>query len=186
MSDQYWEELKEGRSPIAENPPPTIRRHTTTTTRYLSKRAAMTPDKRAMLVHDLGEGSCVLDERVHHESIAHAMKRAADALEADGIEITGLQGELAERTEQLAAAAVALEDFGEHRCILSRRDAGEPREDGYYQKIAGTWYRSDALPACDCGLTAAIDAARVAPRTATARNTQLSHETRATPKETSK
>jgi hypothetical protein len=62
--------------------------------------------------------------------------------------------ELVGRCKRLAESLAALEEYAEHApdCILSRWEAGEPREDGYYVKYAGVWYPSDERPQCNCGL----------------------------------
>lgn len=56
------------------------------------------------------------------------------------------------------ALASALERFGHHdsSCCLSQITAGEPREDGYYHLVRGKWYRSDSMPACECGFSDAL------------------------------
>ena len=58
-----------------------------------------------------------------------------------------------------AALREALEEYGEHgrKCILARWEAGKPTPEGRYQmKYGGTWYDSEHLPECQCGLSAAL------------------------------
>ena len=65
-------------------------------------------------------------------------------------EIRAKVAELRELQRRLAA----VEEYAEHQsgCVLTYLEAGEPRADGYYQKYAGQWYRSDNPPQCTCGL----------------------------------
>lgn len=44
-------------------------------------------------------------------------------------------------------------------CPAGSFEAGEPRDDGYYCKYAGEWYKSPDKPACTCGLDELLVAA---------------------------
>ncbi len=61
---------------------------------------------------------------------------------------------LRDLTTEVAQLKEALDDFGCHQspCPLAHWSAGEPRDDGYYTKWAGKWYRDGEWPACTCGL----------------------------------
>ncbi len=69
-------------------------------------------------------------------------------------DLGGLSGVLVDGLLDRLEAALELEQYTEHQgsCVWKFWQAGEPREDGYYTKFKGEWYKQDSLPACGCGL----------------------------------